>query len=323
MRVLALCAGAAVMSGCSLFWGLDGLEGGHCAGGCEDGGSALASGGDEGPGGADGSPSPDASLGADVLGAADSRETGGEVDALAGDETDAPACTPPTPASLDDCTGLLGMPAPPVIDGVLDCGVPLWVMPMVGWDGSGSVPAGVQTTIAAAFRPGGLYLFVRVTGAGAHRYPAPSGTGPWCGDAVELFVDDDGRYASAPAYDNPGTMQFIAVAPPDSATSSTVGETFRDASDNGPWAGQFVSVRTSDGFDLEAFVTAADLGLATWSLSKSGHVGLDVAVDLGDPGGQPAGCPLLGQYDLSLPLTDAACSKAACNVSEFCNPQLQ
>ena len=196
---------------------------------------------------------------------------------------DVASCTPPTPPSLDDCVSLFTEPNPPVIDGILDCNVPLWSMPEQGWTASGTVPAGVETHVAAAWRPDGLYLFVSVTGAGATRYPAPLGASPFCGDAIELFVDSQGEYASAPHYNNPGTTQFIVEAPSVSMTTSQVGEMYVDTQDQGPWKGQFVAVRTPDGFDVEAFVVAANLRLATWSLATGGRVGLDVSVDLGDP----------------------------------------
>jgi hypothetical protein len=196
-------------------------------------------------------------------------------------------------------------------------------MPQNGWTGSGSVPSSVKTQVGAAWRPDGLYLFVRVTGAGAHRYPAPAADGQWCGDAVELFVDSNGSYTHPPAYDVPGTMQFIMEAPSDAMTSATVGERFRDGNDDGAWSGKFITLRTATGFDAEAFVQAADLGLMSWTLTASGYVGLDLAVDLGDPTQMPASCPLLGQYEIRTIVTDASCAKPACNVEEFCRPALQ
>jgi hypothetical protein len=227
------------------------------------------------------------------------------------------------PPTLDDCKGLVAMPAAPVIDGVLDCGVPLWDMPEVDWDGTGGVPSTVKTQLGAAWRADGLYLFVHVTGAGKQRYPAPAGDGQWCGDAVELFVDSRGFYPHAPAYNGPGTMQFIVEAPSDSMTTAQIGEQFHATNDLGPWTGQFVTVRTGDGFDAEAFVQASDLGLGSWTLATGARVGLDVAVDLGNPAGTPAGCPALGQFVMRYVPTDAACGKPACDVDDFCNPQLQ
>lgn len=135
-------------------------------------------------------------------------------------------------------------------------------------------------------------------------------------------MDSNGVYNHPPSYDVPGTMQFIVEAPTDAMNTATVGEKFQDGNDLGAWSGEFVTVRTADGFDAEAFVQAADLGLTSWTLAAARHVGLDVAVDLGDPTGMPASCPLLGQYEMRQIVTDAACAKPACNVYEFCNPGL-
>ncbi len=313
MRALALSVSLGVLTGCGVLWSLDGLEGGQCAS-CLDGGSIAA---DDG-----GGPDADVAETASAIDATDSSSAGDSSTAVDATQ-DAAGCTPPAPPGLDDCKAIAAMPAAPVIDGVLDCGVALWNMPLDGWTGTGSVPGGVKTQIGAAWRADGLYLFVRVTGAGANRYPAPSGDGQWCGDAVELFVDDSGTYSHPPSYDVPGTMQFILEAPSNAMSTATVGETFQDGNDNGPWSGAFVTVRTADGFDAEAFVQAADLGLMGWTLIASHHVGLDVAVDLGDPTQMPASCPLLGQYEIQKVATDASCTKPACNVHEFCNPVLQ
>jgi hypothetical protein len=250
------------------------------------------------------------------------------IDAAAGRDGGADAadamCTPVTPTTLDDCTTLVPLPAAPVIDGVLDCGVPLWPMPLLGWTGPGVLPPTARTKLGAAWRPDGLYLFVRVTGLGPTRYPAPSGTHSFCGDAVELYVDDDGAYSVPTQYDNPGTIQLIAAAPSNSMTTETAGEMWRGGTGYiAPWTGKYVAVRTSDGFDIEALVVAADLGIASWSLAPGSHVGLDVAVDLGDPTMPATSCPRLGQFIMQPPDPEAGgCNKAACNTSAFCAPVL-
>lgn len=324
MRVLALGASLVAMSGCSLLWGLGGLQGGGaCDGGAcldhgavpqpEAGGDVAMQSVDSGAtneGGRDGA-SHDASA----------NEGGGVVDAS--DASDTGSCTPATPPTLDDCTAIVSLPAPPVIDGVLDCGIPLWPMPLQGWSGTGPIPSTVQANLGIAWRPDGLYFFVSVTGLGPTRYPPPAGTdGPWCGDAVELFADDDGQYTNPPLYDNPGTVQLIAQAPSNTMTSTSMGASYVDGTEVAPWSGQYTVVRTSDGFDAEAFVVASDLGLSSWTLAANGAVGMEVAVDIGDPSNQSGTCPRLGQFTIQLPVTDASCPKAACNVYEFCNPQL-
>jgi hypothetical protein len=235
---------------------------------------------------------------------------------------DAGPCTPPTPASLDVCTGFGSLADPPVIDGALDCGVPLWSMPVVVSSGPGPIPAGAQAVIGAAWRPDGLYLFVSVSGVGPDRYPAPSSEVAWCGDAIELFADHDGVFPNAPNYNDPGTIQLVAIAPATTDQVSNVGQMFRDGSVLGPWNGQFVSHSTDDGFTTEAFITASDLGLSSWSLSAGGNVGLDVAVDLGSPS-DPGGCGRLGQFSIQLPVYTPTGCGAGCNVGEFCTPELE
>jgi hypothetical protein len=235
-----------------------------------------------------------------------------------------PACTPATPANLDDCASLAKMTTIPRIDGTLDCGIPSWPMPMVASFGNGLDAGAVEADVAAAWRPEGLYLYVRVRGAGPVRSPPPAGaTGLWCGDAIEVFVDDNGIYANAPLYDDPGTVQLVVSSPDDAGAPASVGEMYRNLEDLGAWKGNFVTVRTSDGFAVEAFIVAADLGLGTWSLAAGGHVGLDVSVDLGSPSALPATCPRLAQFTIQLPDPSSGACVAACDVNEFCAPQLR
>jgi hypothetical protein len=277
---------------CTLFWGLDNLD------------SASGS-------------SVDAADGSTAEAAP--HDTGAADATLATDGS----CTPATPATLDDCTALVPLAAAPVIDGLLDCGVPLWPIPMLGWTGPGALPPTARAQLAGAWRPDGLYFFVHVTGLGPTRYPAPSGTHTFCGDAVELYADDDGQYTNPTQYDDPGTIQLIAGAPSNSMTTVATGEMWRAGNNIAPWTGQYLSVRTSDGFDLEAFVVAADLGLSTWTLAQGAHVGLDVAVDLGDPTMPATTCPRLGQFMMQIPDPEAGgCNRAACNTSAFCNPTI-
>ena len=318
------------MTGCSVLVSLNGLTGG-CDGACVDAAVDPAKTSSREP--------PDASSFADTgSNPTDDADGGGVTEDDPGDgalpgstdgapgavpfPVDAGPCTPPTPASLDLCTGLGAMSTPPFIDGVLDCGIPLWSMPVVVSVGPGAIPTSVQASIGAAWRPDGLYLFVSVTGAGADRYPAPASDPAWCGDAIELFVDHDGVFTNPPKYNDPGTIQLVAAAPPDTSAPTSAGEMFRDETDLGPWTGQFVSTATSDGFTTEAFVTAADLGLTSWSLAAGGTVGLDVSVNLGSPT-ESANCPRLAQFTIQLPHGSQGGCGAACDVGEFCKPQLE
>lgn len=244
------------------------------------------------------------------------------IDSSPAPSDDAGPCTPQTPASLDVCTAFGALPAPPVIDGVLECGVPLWTMPVVVASGPGPLPANVGATVAAAWRPDGLYFFVTVTGAGPDRYPAPSSEVAWCGDAVELFVDHDGVFPNAPSYNDPGTAQLVAMAPAATDQVSTSGQVFRDGALIEAWNGQFVAHATDDGFTVEAFVTAADLGLTSWTLGAGDNVGLDISVDLGSSQ-DPGDCARLGQFTIQLPVYTANNCGAGCNVGEFCVPELE
>jgi hypothetical protein len=285
MRRAFVLGTAVCLPACTLFWGLDDLD------------SASRS-------------------SVDAVDAADGPTS------EAGQAADA-SCTPATSTTVDYCTAVGPLPAAPAIDGVLDCGVPLWSMPVLGWGGPGVLPQAVRAQLAAAWRADGLYLFVHITGAGPTRYPAPSGAHSYCGDAVELFVDDDGQYDVPTQYDDPGTIQLVAAAPSNSVTTESVGEMWRGASFVAPWTGRYVAVRTGDGFDVEAFVVATDLGLSSWSLAQGSHVGLDVAVDLGDPTMPATSCPRLGQFMMQIPDPEAGgCNRAACNTSAFCNPTL-
>jgi hypothetical protein len=188
----------------------------------------------------------------------------------------------PVSATVDYCTALPPLPSPPVIDGVLDCGPALVAAPPVDWIGPSPLPAfpaGNSAEVAMAWRPDGLYMYVAVTTPAA--FPAAPTDPSFYGAGVELFVDDDGRYASPPAYDNPGTIQLVVPAPVDSATTSHRAEGYRNAADQGPWTStQFGAFPTRAGFVFEGFVAAADLGLASWTLAAGKTVGLDIAIDV-------------------------------------------
>ena len=197
---------------------------------------------------------------------------------------DADASCPVSPIG-EYCSSLPPLPAPPVIDGVLDCGPALVPAPPVDWIGPSPLPAfpvGNSAQVAVAWRPDGLYVFMAVTTPAA--FPAELSDPVFFGAGVEIFVDDDAVYANPPSFDNPGTIQLVVAAPPDSVTVGHRGEGFRNAADEGPWASsQFATYPTATGFVFEGFVTASDLGLATWVLGPGDAVGLDLAVDVSYP----------------------------------------
>lgn len=265
---------------------------------------------------AEASPSPDGRTASDTSSPGD--DGGLEV----GRPPDAPPCLPFDAGAVDDCNSLVELLHEPIIDGVLECGVPLWPMPL-HWGPRlrDAAPTDENVQLGAAWKADGLYLYVEVTRSSAVRHPAPSmSLGPNCGDAVELFIDSSGKYPSAPAYNNPGTAQFICPAPPQDASRSTRGYKFVDSKVTILWSSsKVVMFATAHGFTLEGFFQAADLGLETWPLERHGQVGLDVQVDVGDPYPTDSSCPELGEFYMNLPLPTSAPSG---NVLEFCNPTL-
>src|SRR5579859_2577375 len=111
-------------------------------------------------------------------------ETG--TDAAIDAPIDAPA-EAPSDASLSDrgscvtspsdyCSAIPALAAPPVIDGVLDCGPALEAVTPAGWTGSSSLPAGNSAFVAASWRPDGLYVFIEVVTPAA--IPADPGSPP-------------------------------------------------------------------------------------------------------------------------------------------------
>jgi hypothetical protein len=225
---------------------------------------------------------PDTGVAPDV-GTTDSGKGDAASDATGGSTPDAATDASCATSSVTDyCSSIPALPAAPVIDGVLDCGPPLLNMTPQGWSGPSPLPAfpaGNSASIAAAWRSNGLYVFVQVTTPVV--IAANSGDPPFYGSAAEIYVDSDGSFAGGATYDNPGAIQLVAAAPQSGSTTARVGEGYRNAAAQGAWAGtQFEAFITSGGFILEAFITAADLGLSSWSLSSGNHIGFDIAVDV-------------------------------------------
>jgi hypothetical protein len=234
----------------------------------------------------------------------------GEASTEAGPVDSGPEAGCPVSQVADYCSAIPPLPAPPVIDGVLDCGPALVPMPPEDWSGPSPLPPfpdGNSAELAVAWRPDGLYIFMAVTTPVA--FPADATDPVFYGAGVELFLDDNGISTAPPAYDNPGCIQLVVTAPPDPAPldASAIGqraEGFRNAADEGPWAStQFGTFPTSYGFVFEGFVVAADLGLTTWSLASGGQVGFDVSVDVSYTTASMIGSQghRVGQYFLHVP----------------------
>lgn len=215
----------------------------------------------------------------------------------------------------------------PVIDGVLDLS-PCALVDMAPefWSGPAPLPPfppGNSTRIAVAWRPDGLYLFIDVTTPAS--FPAEAGTPDFFGAGVEVFLDDDGTYASAPTYDNPGTIQYVVTAPDGTDASTARAEGYRNAADQGPWtSARFGTFPTPTGFVFEAFVVAADLGLTTWALAAGGNIGLDLAVDVSFMTESMTGPQghRVGQYFFHVAPTDAGIGSPFADPRSFCTPTL-
>lgn len=244
---------------------------------------------------------------------------GAVADGATPDAGDPPGCVP---ISVDDyCSELPPLLAAPVIDGELDCGPELLPITPVGWNGTSALPASHDASMAAAYRPDGIYLYVEVHGTSD---PHPAGSGIYCGDAVELYVDHDGSVAASGNYAEPGTMQFLIAAPLASAPATIEASRFVEGRSQGAWAtAQLRTALRADGYAVEAFITAADLGLSAWSPQT--RVGIDIAIDVAAPAGTPnLRCGVLrGQYFLKIGPTVGSCrGEPWCDSRAFCAPAL-
>jgi hypothetical protein len=217
-------------------------------------------------------------------------------DAAPADGADAAGDAPPAPdaaPALDFCSVLPALAQAPTIDGVLEPGLTLRPIDPSQWYGSrAGIPAGQTARWAAAWRPDGLYVYVEVVDPS--RLPAPAGEFRWCGDGVEVYVDDDGLWLNPHVYDDPGTRQLVVAAPADAtsvvhggeAWCSTCGDTVPRELPDAP----FIAVPRADGYAVETFVGADELARASWSRAAGDSVGLDVAVNVSESAPTGAAC---------------------------------
>jgi hypothetical protein len=148
----------------------------------------------------------------------------------------------------------------------------------------------------------------------------------YCGDSVELFVDDDGVIQNPPGYDIPGTIQLIMVAPTDDVTPVRRGQRFdfpgtsTDSMDLGAWTStSFIAVPTATGYTVEAFVVAGDLGLGSWALAAGGKIGWDVSLNVGGPEAPGIdACTNRSQQIHFRVASSGACTPPYCNASALC-----
>lgn len=308
-----------------------------------DAGAQSYSGGSDAPASPDAAaPQPDASTELDAAPALEPPDAASETDDAssslpdASDSVDAeavpdaaPSCTPF--ASHDYCTTLPALPQAPVLDGALDCGPALIDLTPSGWNSTQAMPADNRARYAVAWRPDGLYFYVEVDDP--VRLPAlASDVDPWCGDGIELYADADGKFYSAPDYDDPGTMQLLATAPAGVAgTALAVDALYHTRSDARAhdWAAsRHVVVPRDNGYALEAFIAAEDLELSSLTLASGGSVGFDIAINVSvaSATSQKAGCGYyMGQYYLRV--SRSSCNSDNCrpysNVAAFCTPALE
>lgn len=223
----------------------------------------------------------------------------------------------------DYCVEIPALAASPVVDGALDPGLALRTVTPTVWFGSGNAPAGHAMRYAVAWWRDGLYVFV--SAEDPDRNPAEPTDLVWMGDSIEIYVDDDGMYAAAPTYDDPGTLQLVFGAPADDSTPATRTQTFRNSVLVGPVISSFMVVPTATGYDVEIFVTAQDLGLGTWTLAADATVGFDLGHNASVP---PGAIGFEGnrdaQYFLKIrePMLNDGFDTPFANPAVFCQPTL-
>lgn len=244
------------------------------------------------------------------------------------------AGTPCAPSPVTDyCHSLPALPAEPNIDGVLDCGPQLSDLTAIGWTSTAEpLPSDNHARYAAAWRPNGLYIYVEVDDPSL--LPALSSqNNPWCGDGVELYADTDGSYPLAPNYDDPGAMQLIAAAPPNTPGTVLAEDALYHTKTGrriDKWTANHIAVKRANGYALEALITAAEIKLTTgWTLTAGSKVGFDIAVNVSASSAtssQKVDCGYgIGQYYLRVSQTP--CTRDSCrphaNPAAFCTATLQ
>jgi hypothetical protein len=214
----------------------------------------------------------------------------------------------------------------PAIDGAPDCPLPYEELPRVGWGAPEPLPDEVRFRRAVAWHPDGLYVLVEIDDP--DRFPPPAGEPVYCGDSVELYIDDDGAYAARPSYDDPGTVQLIAAAPDSDERPVQRGQRFARRV-LGVWGTEgFIVAPRPGGYRLEAFVEATDVGVSGWVLAAGGRVGLATSVNVSTPDGSTAeACGFrLGQFfdRVVSPATITPCEGLPwCDVRPLCTPELR
>jgi hypothetical protein len=176
-------------------------------------------------------------------------------------------------------------------------------------------------TFAVAWAPGGLYFHAEVQDPVV--LPAAAADPVWMGDSLEIYVDHDAAFGAAPLFDAEGTRQLI-VAAPGVPPGPPRGEIYvQGAGASSSWSSStFAAVAIPGGYAIEAWVTAADLGLPSWTLEAGARVGLDLGLNVSFQSAAEAGAEghRLGQYFFRLAPTGLP--EPYRNVEAFCTPVL-
>jgi Carbohydrate family 9 binding domain-like len=223
--------------------------------------------------------------------------------------------------ALDYCARLPKLHAAPTIDGTLECGLTLSALPPTGWKDLEASPE-KRASYAVAWHRDGLYVYVEVHGAPVAAHAA--GEPIFCGDAVEVYVDSDAETDDAGTYDAMGTMQFVVAAP--TGAQGPDAWRFSQGESQGAWISKSLAVTsTPDGYSVEAFITAADLGL--WQWNPTDRLGFSVAIDVASerttlPIREGCGSKS-GQFFLRLGEARATCpGEPWCDAKAFCSAAL-
>ncbi len=223
--------------------------------------------------------------------------------------------------AVPHCSELPYLDQAPVLDGTIEAGMILETVAPVGWrEPSTPLPAGHEMRYAAGWRPEGLYFYLEVTDP--DRNTAPAGEDVWMGDSVEIYVDHDGSFdTDPPYYDDQGTRQFFVAAPSEDGVPGTRAQIRIPMGTYNPWDAGWISLPTGFGYVVEAFVTAPDLDLASWSLAAGQAVGFDLAHNVSvPPGDTGVDGNRLSQYFLKVrdPLQGESFDYPFMNESVFC-----
>jgi hypothetical protein len=232
--------------------------------------------------------------------------------------------------ATDYCSEIPELKSEPKIDGHQECGPTLLPLSPRGWTSDSALPTDQSASIAVAWRPNGLYVYVQVKDP----LRIASIGSPWCGDAAEIYLDADGTTKHPAQYDSPGAIQLIAAAPAQDGASSETGDQRYRAPIKNP-VGRWSSPRhgifaTEDGYVLEALVTAEDLDLPALMFKRGTSIGFDIGINVSvgtaSANGDEQDCPKrLGQYFLRV--WDGPCTGESCrpylDTRAFCKPKLR